>query len=344
VLVFVALLPQVPLGADSDDDVPFAVKSQIRGQKTVALLRSPTAMRDMSLAALLAGPLEEYRCKVDFANKLTSSVDDFGDHKFGGDRVLTQAEKFSLAAAKNAALLSGAEGEAAVLKYGQLLQKPFKEGDWDLFDISFSSESLNNAVQCLTIAIGETWRRLVFPFKSYPWMCITSASVPSSSHVAACIDRARGKQLSCPQCVDNSCTGVLIAAREAKVPEMAIFNFCSDILATCRVSSINVECQHVHHQEVASKDHRSRCKLPSTIQTSTFQKSVAVEHARMKKNVMKRHVSQLCASILFALVVLLFARCCNLCLLFSSYLFQFLRFGVSSCFGFFLFYLLCALF
>jgi hypothetical protein len=250
------------------------------------LLNDDMAVRNMALAAVLSDPLEFYRRRVDYANTITTSIDEM--HFALGDNAHTADETLAAAATANRELLSGDEGETAIIKYASLLTTPFQDGCWDLFDITATEDSLTNAILLLTQALAETWRRLVHPFQCYPWLLLTGATSPGPEELAQCLSHARTRQTRCRCCVDDYFTDVILQAAQDGVPASQIASFRYDTLATIRVSSVNVECQHVYYQEV-SKDVRTRCKVPSAIQTSTYQAALRMGHARTKRLVVRKH-------------------------------------------------------
>jgi hypothetical protein len=283
-LLFVGSLVQVPADIDSDEEVPFAVRNQVRGQKTMRLLTGENALRDMGFAALLADPIAKYRDRVDYANVVSSSIE---NTSLEPDQHLRQ-RTVAAAAAANRGLLSGSVGRESVKAFACMMREPFEDQSWALFEISFTEESLTKAMFTLAQGLADTWRRLVHPFECYPWVVLTNAAL-QPQQFQECLSRARNDQRRCPQCVDASYTNVLLEAEDAGTDMQHILSFSTDVLATLKVSSINVENQHVYYQEVSHKGMRSRCKLPGTIQTQTYLAAVRVAHARLKRVTQKKH-------------------------------------------------------
>lgn len=274
---------------DSDVEENYAYRNQLRGQKTMKLLTADDALRTMGLSAILSKPLDDYRKLIDWANKQTGEAERSQSVYVEHDTEERMVRAIGAAANANIRFLSGQQGMEAVKQYVHSMVHLFESDDCDLFGIGFTEQSLTAATFSLACGAAETWRRLWFPFQSYPWLLITKF-MSDPTKLQDILDEARLRSEHCDACVDKHFCEVLLNASEDGISLVSISEFLMDIIATIRISSINVECQHTYYQHVAKTNGTKRGRLPATIQSSTFQASLQVAHSRIKRDVSSRYV------------------------------------------------------
>jgi hypothetical protein len=267
---------------DGGHDVSFAVRQQVRANKTNEFMHHERALPNLGFAVILNDPVREYmnlNLRADALSNRYCHLLSKADPGLQSEIAKAKAELLSV----QIPILTGQAGFDCVLEFISLMQLPVGADKWRVFGIR--DVIYHEFFMLLLVSMMDAYRRLVWRKKQMPFPVFGIGSLSCPADVPAAVEGLSAKFCKCPKCRDRF-GGPMLQALLADPP--LSLNILQDTICALRTTSIGIER---HHLLTAVRRQGNNVTIPTNNMVGSMQTALHSHHKSTTGSSMADHVT-----------------------------------------------------